>query len=452
MNNDTVSIAELTAATIRNMVASGQHTAEELAQAFLDYAKPVDEKIHAFAYLNDEAVLMQARILDQGRSCGGDLGKLAGVPIALKDAIDTFDMPSTFGSASLAGRQPRWDAKVAKLLRDQGAILFGKTAMPAFCLGQPAQTRNPHNLEHTPGGSSSGSAAAVAAGIVPVAIGTQTAGSVIRPASFCGVIGFKPTRGLVSRSGLQPLCETIDQVGVFGRTIEDVALVSEVLIAADDNDPSTKGVLPRMLVETALSEPPFKPKFVFIKTPQWDLMDPEAREAFDALAQAMGDETPTVELPTVANTAIANLQTLMDAEFAVAMDEHMRHASDLVDARTKAVVERGRKVNAFDYLKAKRAIEPVSAGFDEFFERFDAIIMPAALGPAPKGLDSIGDPVMNMLWSYTGMPAISLPLLQSASGLPIGVQLVAGRHDDARLLRTANWLLKNFDAITGETS
>lgn len=449
MGDKSIAIHELTAAIVSEMVRNGQHKAEELARAFLENARPLDEKLHAFAYLNDEAVLTQARILDAGRERGGELGSLAGVPVAVKDVIDTFDMPAEYGSPTLSGRQPRWDAKVAQLLRAQGAILFGKTAMPAFCLGKPAQTRNPHNLEHTPGGSSSGSAAAVAAGMVPVAIGSQTAGSVIRPASFCGVIGFKPTRGLISRDGLQPLCETIDQVGVFGRTIEDVALVAQALIAADDNDPTTKGVLPRNLVNVALSDPPFKPKFVFVKTPQWEKMDPEAREAFDALAEAMGQETPTIELPTVANRAIENLQTLIDAEFAVAMDEHMKHAGAQVDSGTQAVVQRGRQVSAFDYLKARRAIEPVTAGFDEFFERFDAIITPATLGPAPRGLDSTGDPVMNMLWSYTGMPAISLPLMQTEAGLPLGVQLVGAKHDDARLLRTSNWLLKNFDAITG---
>ena len=450
MSDDSIAIADLTAATISEMVRGGQYTAQTLCENFLAQAKPIEEKLQAFAYLNDESVLMQARILDQGRTRGGELGTLAGVPIALKDAIDTFDMPSTFGSASLAGRQPSWDAKVAQLLRAQGAVIFGKTAMPAFCLGQPAQTRNPHNLEHTPGGSSSGSAAAVAAGMVPVAVGTQTAGSVIRPASFCGVIGFKPTRGLISRDGLQPLCETIDQVGVFGRNIEDVALVAQTLIAADDNDPTTKGVLPRHLVDVAISEPPFKPRFVFVKTPFWDKMDPQAREAFDALSEVWGESMPTMQLPSAANQAIEHLQTLMDAEFAVAMDDHMKHAGDEVDARTRAIVERGRQVNAYDYLKAKRAIEPVTAGFNELFDHFDAILTPASLGPAPKGLDSIGDPIMNMLWSYTGMPAITLPLLETEDGLPMGIQLVSARHDDARLLRAANWLMNNFDSITGE--
>lgn len=450
MSNDTIAISDLTASTISEMVRSGQHTAETIAQSFLQYALPLEEKLHAFSYLNEESVLMQARLLDQGRAMGGELGKLAGVPIALKDAIDTFDMPSEFGSQSLAGRQPNWDAKIVQLLRSQGAVVFGKTAMPAFCLGQPAQTRNPHNLEHTPGGSSSGSAAAVAAGMVPVAIGTQTGGSVIRPASFCGVIGFKPTRGLISRDGLQPLCETIDQVGVFGRTIEDVALVAQTLIAADPNDNTTKGVLPRNLVDIALSEPPFKPKFVFVKTPFWDRMDKEGQEAFEALLECFGEELPTAQLPAITAQAVEHLRTLTDAEFAVAMDDHMAHSGGQVDAKTKSIVERGRQVSAFEYLKAKRAIEPVATGFNETFEGFDAILTPAALGPAPKGLDSTGDSIMNALWSYTGMPAISLPLMQSESGLPIGIQLVGARHDDGRLLRTANWLMNNFEAITGE--
>ena len=449
MDEDNIAIRELTATAISEMVRSGQYTAEDLAKRFLEHARPIDEQIHAFVYLDDRAVLQQAFILDEGRSQGGNLGSLAGVPIALKDNVDTFDMPSEFGSSSLAGRQPSWDATVAKLLRAQGALIFGKTALPAFCLGTPAKTRNPYNLEHTPGGSSSGSAATVAAGIVPVAIGTQTVGSVIRPASYCGVIGFKPTRGLISRNGLQPLCETIDQVGVFGRTIGDVALVAQTLIGADLNDSTTQSVLPRNLTNVALSEPPFKPKFVFVKTPHWDKMDPEAREAFEALIDVMGDETPVFELPSVASQGIDHLLTVVEAEFAVAMDDHMKHSSGNIDNLTKDIVERGQKITAFDYLKAKRAIEPIAAGFEDFFGRFDAIITPAALGPAPRGLDNTGDPIMSALWSYTGMPAISLPLLKSEAGLPIGVQLVGQRNDDARLLRTANWLINNFDSITG---
>ncbi len=447
MKNNNLETNRLSATAISEMVRQGQHTAEHFAQAFLAYAKPIEKGLKAFTYLNDDAVLAQARRLDKERARGVELGCLAGVPVALKDAIDTIDMPTAFGSASLAGRQPTWDAHVAKQLRDQGAVIFGKTTLPAFCLGKPAATCNPHHPEYSPGGSSSGSAAAVAAGIVPVAIGTQTGGSVIRPASFCGVIGFKPTRGLISRSGLQPLCETIDQVGVFGRDIEDVALVTQTLIGADTNDASTYGVLPRHLTDVALPTPPFKPKFAFIKTPFWGRMAPDTRADFERLAECFGDGMQTEQLPPMANQASDNLRTIMDAEFAMAMDEHMTYAGDDLDARTRDIVMRGRHVNALEYLKAKRAIEPVTASFDTLFEHFDAILTPASLGPAPKGLGNTGDSIMNVLWSYTGMPAISLPLLQSESGLPVGIQLVGARHDDARLLRTANWLMRHFSDI-----
>ncbi len=449
-NSPNAALQELTARGIAEMIQSGAVSAEALSTLFLDYVQATDESIRAFAYLDRGSIQMQARLLDEGRARGGDVGRLSGVPVAVKDAFDTFDMPTEYGSKSLAGRQPRWDATAVKKLREAGAVVFGKTKLPDFCLGQAADTRNPHHLEHTPGGSSSGSAAAVAAGMVPVSIGSQTGGSVIRPASYCGVIGFKPTRGLISRAGMQPLSTTLDQVGVFGRNIEDVALVTEVMIGADDSDPITKGILPRHLLSTCQQEPPFAPKFVFMRTPFWDQMDKGAQEAFEALIEALGDHVVTIDLPDVARVAVKRLQTIVDAEFAAAMHEHLAHSSEEVSDRVMTIVKRGRETKAVDYLKAKDAIESTASGFDEFFERFDAILTPAALGPALKGLDSTGDPIMNALWSYTGMPAISLPLLQSDEGLPIGVQLVGARHDDGRLLRTSRWLLDNFDRITGE--
>lgn len=449
-NNPNAALQELTARSVAEMIQSGAVSAQALSTLFLDYVQATDKSIHAFAYLDRESVLIQARLLDEGRSRGGDVGRLCGVPVAVKDAFDTFDMPTEYGSKSLAGRQTRWDATAVKKLREAGAVVFGKTKLPDFCLGQAANTRNPHHLEHTPGGSSSGSAAAVAAGMVPVAIGSQTVGSVIRPASFCGVIGFKPTRGLISRAGMQPLSTTLDQVGVFGRDIEDVALVAEVMIGADDSDPTTKGILPRHLLSICQQEPPFAPKFVFMRTPFWDQMDPSAQEAFEALIEALGDHVVTIELPDVARVAANRITTIAEAEFTAAMQEHLAHSSGEVSERVLNIVARGREIKAIDYLRARDGIESTAAGFDEFFERFDAILTPAALGPALKGIESTGDPIMAALWSYTGMPAISLPLLQTDEGLPIGVQLVGARHDDGRLLRTSRWLLKNFDEIIGE--
>jgi len=445
-----IPIPELTARKVADLIQGGSTDAQTLSKLFLDYAHATDKMIHAFAYLDNESVLMQAKLLDEGRARGGDVGRLSGVPIAIKDAFDTFDMPAEFGSKSLAGRQPRWDATAVKKLREAGAVIFGKTKLPDFCLGEAADTCNPHLLEHSPGGSSSGSAAAVAAGIVPVAIGSQTVGSVIRPASFCGVIGFKPTRGLISRAGLQPLSTTIDQVGVFGRDIEDVALVAEVMTGADNSDLSTKGISPRRLLSVCQQHPPFPPKFVCMRTPFWDQMDKGAQEAFETLIEALGDHVAVMELPEVTKIAAQRLNLIVEAEFAASMQEHMAHSSEEVSAKVRDIVRRGNDIKAVEYLKAKEGIESTAAGFDEFFERFDAIVTPATLGPAPKLTEGTGDPIMNALWSYTGMPAISLPLMQSDQGLPIGVQLIGARHDDGRLLRTSRWLLAHLDQITGD--
>ena len=440
-----VSIVELGAMDIRERIDSGTSSCVEMAEGLLKYAKEADKSIHAFAYLEDAAVMQQAQILDDHRMRGAQAGSLFGIPIAIKDAIDTFDMPAEYGSKLHAGRQPRWDSAVARRLREQGAILFGKTKMPEFCLGKPADTVNPRQVEHTPGGSSSGSAAAVAAGLVPVAVGTQTVGSVIRPASFCGVIGFKPTRGLISRSGLQPLSKTMDQVGVFGRSVEDVALVAEVLIGADEQDELTQGILPRPLLKVCQEEPPFEPKFVFMRTPFWQQMDKDAQEAFEALVEELGDLVVTIDLPESSEQVWKIHNTIVEAEFAQVMRDSYLHSKDALSADIQSIIERGLKISATDYLDALNRIEPVRDGFDEFFERFDAIITPASLGAAPKGLDSTGSPIMSALWSFTGMPCISLPLLQSANEMPLGVQLVGRHHDDARLLRTSRWLMKRFN-------
>lgn len=442
--SNTIPVNQIGALQARDMIVSGVTRCTDLMDAFYQFTDGANQSIHAFSFIDRQAIMRQAEILDQLRDKGVPTGPLFGIPIAIKDAIDTFDMPAEYGSVLHAGRQPRWDAPLAARLRQAGAIFFGKTKLPEFCLGKPSDTRNPHNLDHTPGGSSSGSAAAVAAGMVPVAIGTQTVGSVIRPASYCGVIGYKPTRGLISRSGLQPLSKTFDQVGVFGRNIADVAAVAQVMIGADEDDRSTLGTLTRPLLEVSQSTPPFEPKFVFIRTPFWDQMDPDAQEAMQALVEELGERVVTIDLPESAKLANQWLITAVEAEFAQtwtgALDEELNALSDGL----KGVIQRGRTTSALDYLNAISHIERVASGFDEMFERFDAILTPASLGQAPKTLESTGNPIMSALWSYTGMPSVSLPLLQSEAGLPIGVQVVAPLHDDARLLRTCQWLMNHF--------
>jgi Asp-tRNA(Asn)/Glu-tRNA(Gln) amidotransferase A subunit family amidase len=277
--------------------------------------------------------------------------------------------------------------------------------------------------------------------MVPLALGSQTNGSVIRPAAYCGVYGFKPTHGLISRHGVLRLSRTLDQMGFFARTIEDIALGCEVLVGRDERDPDTR---PRAHVpfrDIAAEEPPLPPTIALIKTPLWERTEEDTREAFAELVEVLGDRVVEVDLPGSALNALELHRTIMEAEMAAALvDEYDRGRDRLSDA-LRGQLERGRAITALEYQAALARIPLLNEGFDELFERCDAILTPAVAGTAPKGLTSTGDPSFCTLWSLCGMPALALPLLQGANGLPLGVQLVGQRHRDARLLRTARWLV-----------
>jgi Asp-tRNA(Asn)/Glu-tRNA(Gln) amidotransferase A subunit family amidase len=316
-----------------------------------------------------------------------------------------------------------------------------------FATREPGKTRNPHNPAHTPGGSSSGSAAAVAAGMVPLALGSQTGGSTIRPAAYCGVYGLKPTHGLIARHGMFQLSRTLDHVGLFARGVDDLALLLEQVAGHDERDPDTR---PRSRVPyraLAAEEPPLPPMFAFVKTALWDRVDPDAREAFAELTGLLGDRVEEVELVTPAEETAEWHRTIMDAEVAVNLDREWRTGRAGLSASIRARIEHGHVVTAPDYLRALARIPPLVASLTELFEqRYDAILTPAASGTAPVGLHSTGDPAFCALWTLAGMPAISLPLMRGANGLPLGVQLVGPRHGDARLLRTARWLVARTSA------
>src|SRR5947199_6608707 len=267
----------LSAAEAAQAVARGLISSVELVQACLAHIKDVEPAVRAWTFLDPDHALQQARAADQLRLSGASVGPLHGVPVGLKDIIDTADMPTENGSVLHAGRTPSRDASVVSLLRAAGAVVMGKTVTTEFATRTPGKTRNPHNSGHTPGGSSSGSAAAVAAGMVPLALGSQTTGSTIRPASYCGVFGFKPTHGLIPRHGVWELSRTLDHVGLFARTIDDVALLLETLAAYDDRDGDSR---PRARVpyrDVAAAEPPLPPMFGFVKTSLWDRVDAAAR-------------------------------------------------------------------------------------------------------------------------------------------------------------------------------
>jgi Asp-tRNA(Asn)/Glu-tRNA(Gln) amidotransferase A subunit family amidase len=371
------------------------------------------------------------------------IGPLHGVPVGIKDIIDTADMPTENGTVLHKGRTPREDAAVVKMLRAAGAVILGKTVTTECAYFNPGKTRNPHNPEHTPGGSSSGSAAAVGAGMVPLALGSQTAGSVIRPAAFCGAYGFKPTHGLIPRSGILALSRTLDHVGLFARSVEDLALLLEQLQGYDEQDPDTR---PRARIpfgQISAEEPPLEPMFAFIKTPHWERTDPDAKEAYAELQETLGKQVEEVELFPSAAEAWDWHRTIMEAEMAANLEPLWVAGRDKLSDKLRSLLERGRETRALDYQRALRRIAPAVESLDELFQqRYDAILTPPALGTAPKGLASTGDPVFCSIWTLLGMPAITAPLMQGENGLPLGVQLVGRKGWDARLLRTARWLEK----------
>ena len=437
-------IHELTAHEVRQLLVSGQTDVSTLMQQVSAFVAAADEKVKAFAHLDDRVVNLQAEHLQKARTAGELPGPLFGVPIAIKDIIDTQDFPTEYGSPIHKGRYSVGDATVVQRLRAAGAVIMGKTVTTEFATFVPSATCNPHHLEHTPGGSSSGSAAAVAAGMVPVAIGSQTNGSVIRPASYCGVYGFKPSSGLVPRTGVLEQSPSLDQIGVFARNIDDIALVTEVIVGDDGHDAATRTQAPMRLVDVATAEPPLPPKFCFVKTPWWGQVDPEAQEAYEALVAHLDGCVEMSGLPEVVSQAAVWHKRVNEVELAFCLQKEWQHHRDQLSPALQSRVAEGMQVPVMDYLFAKDRMSHVMSAFDEYFDEYDGILCPSALGTAPAGLASTGDPIMSTVWSFAGLPTLSLPLMNLSNGLPLGVQLV-GRHKlDARLLRSARWLVSEF--------
>jgi Asp-tRNA(Asn)/Glu-tRNA(Gln) amidotransferase A subunit family amidase len=437
----------LSASEAVQLLRDGIITSEQLVEACLAHIREIDRQVQAWTFMDEDYALTQARALDELRLSGGAIGPLHGIPVGIKDIFDTADMPTECGSVLYSGRTPSRDATVTALLRAAGAVIMGKTVTTEFAYFSPGKTRNPHNPEHTPGGSSSGSAAAVAANMVPLALGSQTNGSTIRPAAYCGVIGFKPTHGLISRHGALPLSRTLDHVGMFANSLADIALLAEQIAGYDQNDPDTQPRAHIPFAEIAAEEPPLAPMFAFIKTSKWQSADEDTREGFAEIIENLGSQVEEVELFSSAVDAWQWHQSIMGAEMAYNLERAWRNGGALLSEQLRAQIERGREVRAADYLSALGRINLVHESFLELFEqRYDAILTPAASSAAPKGLANTGDPLFCTLWTLCGMPAVSLPLLQSSTGMPLGVQLVGPRYGDARLLRTARWLAQQVAA------
>lgn len=435
-----MNLFEMSAAEAAAAIQSGETTSEELVQAYLDHIATLEDSVGAWAHLDPEYALQQARDADLQRRSGMSVGPLHGVPVGVKDIFDTRDMPTEDGTVLHAGRTPAYDATAVALLREAGAVIMGKTVTTELAVYAPGKTRNPHDPARTPGGSSSGSAAAVAAHMVPLAIGTQTNGSVIRPASYCGVFGYKPSHGLISRYRVLQQSRALDQVGVFGRTVADVALLAEQLMGFDERDPDMRPRSRPNLTGTATEEPLVPPRLAFVKTPAWDQADKDVQDAFAELMEFLGDEAEELDLSDLLENAVSWHRTIMEADLARSFRREYERGKESLSATLREMIERGQQCLAMDYNEALEQIPVLNSALDEILLEYDAIITPATTGEAPAGLESTGSPVFCTPWTLCGMPSISVPILQGSNGMPIGVQMTAARNDDARLLRTANWL------------
>ena len=432
-------ILQLSARELRDRLADGALSASELANACLSRIEAREPSVQAWTWLDSDHVMSQATTLDAYRATGKDVGPLHGLPVGIKDIIDTAGIPTENGTVLDAGRVPEQDAFVVARLKQAGAIIMGKTVTTELAYRGPGKTRNPHNPEHTPGGSSSGSTAAVAAHMVPLAIGTQTGGSVIRPAAYCGVVGFKPTFGAIPRTGVLPHALSLDTLGVFAHTIEDAAMLAEPLFGYDPGDPATTLTPTPRLSRTALTDPPVTPAIAFVRQPCWDDAEQDTRDAFAELTETLGECCVEVDLPEPFAEVARLRERVSHVEMAKVYRHYEKRGREKLSPQMQAALDSGKRVLARDYLSALDWPDVLNAGLEEIFERFDAILTPAAPGPAPAGLEDTGSAAFNGLWTFCGTPAVTVPLLEARNGLPMGVQFVGRRGEDARLLRTARW-------------
>ena len=347
-----MSLSDLSATQAGEKISKGEITSEELVQACLERVEQVDGAIEAWSYLNPDYALDQARKLDIIRQDGGPIGPLHGIPAGIKDIIDTAHIPTELGTPIHAGRVPFKDAWVVSRLRQAGAVIMGKTVTTELATYAPGKTKNPHDPNRTPGGSSSGSAAAVSSNMVPIALGSQTNGSIIRPAAYCGVFGFKPSFGMIPRTGVLTQSVPLDQLGVFARTTEDVALLTQVLAGYDVTDPSTTLRTPPLLLSVAAEEPPMPPKIGFVKTPVWDRADVMCREAHQELCETLGENIEEVELSPSFNHVFDHHKIVMEADIAYNYEKEYETGKDLLSDSLRGQIERGKSYTAVAYQKA----------------------------------------------------------------------------------------------------
>ncbi len=413
------------AATIRN----GRLTSERLVEACLERIENREDTVGAWAYINPDLALAEARARDKEEP----RGLLHGIPVGVKDVIDTADMPTEYGSPIYKGNQPAWDAACVAQVREAGGVILGKTVSTEFATRYPGKTRNPHNPDHTPGGSSSGSAAAVADCMVPLAFGTQTTGSHIRPASYCGIVGYKPSFNMIDRTGLKQLSQSFDTLGVHGRTVQDTALVVAALAnyRVPDNAWEIAGT----------------PKIAFCRTPVWDKADASTQALVEEAAGRLGDQgADVVELTLPASfDDLADVHTtLSEFEFCRALTYERTHFPEKISAQLMGRLEHGLRWTREEYESGWHKVARCAELMKHVFSDYDVILAPSVPGEAPRFEESTGSPIFSQFWTPLGLPCINVPVLEGPTGLPIGIQILAPLGEDARALTHANWVQRRL--------
>jgi Asp-tRNA(Asn)/Glu-tRNA(Gln) amidotransferase A subunit family amidase len=416
-----------TAAEAAAAIAQGEHTAVAFAEACLARAQARDPEVHAWEYLDPGYVLQQARSRDRERP----RGPLHGVPIGVKDIIDTFDMPTGYGSAIYAGHRPQTDAACVALLRDAGAVIMGKTVTVELAAFHYARTRNPHNLAHTPAGSSSGSGAAVADFMAPAALGTQTGGSTIRPAAFCGVVGYKPTYNLINRAGVKPLAESQDTVGLLARSVADMGLLLSVLTGWVPPEPAH--VAP--------------PRIGLCSMDAWPKLEPAMTKAMVTAAAGLaraGAQVKAVTLPQPFADSLIAQRKMNDYESWRALThERLRHPDKL--SSTLAERLQGSASCTYEqYAHAQDVISSCRALLDEMFGEYDVLVTPSSVGEPPEGLTNTGNSEYIRIWTAFHTPTLTLPLFKGDTGLPMGLQIIGPVRQDRRTLGHAEWIYRTL--------
>ncbi|SON53777.1 Glutamyl-tRNA(Gln) amidotransferase subunit A [Hartmannibacter diazotrophicus] len=414
-------ITAMTLAETVHLVQSGDLDPTAIADAFAGTIAAKEPEVQAFAHFDADRARAEAAGIDRN-------GPLAGVTLGVKDVIDTADMPTGYGSAAYEGYQPAWDAPIVAIARRLGGIVMGKTVSTEFAMASPNKTRNPHNTAHTPGGSSSGSCAAVAAGMVKVAFGTQTSGSIIRPASYCGVVGYKPSFGTLNRTAVKALSDSLDTIGVITPTVQDAALAT----AALSENPALAGL-----------DFPRAPRLGLFRTSRWGQAEAATREALDNAAEAAraaGATVVAIDVPEDFEAFYAMHDAVMGWETPRCLAFERNQRADVISPITRTFLDTLARTTRADYEAALGALKDRAALLDRLIGSCDGLLTPAAPGEAPHGLGMTGDPVFNKVWTLLHGPCVTVPAGSGPNGLPVGVQLIGRLGEDAALLGLASFV------------